>query len=194
MICLSLGLPSVQQKIKEIVLQEIMKKTENRISIGNLRFYPFNRLHIEEVYTTDLKNDTLFYAEKITAGFDFFKLIRNQFEIQSVEIDNFYLNISQDSLNAPFNFQFLIDAFDSGATQPADSLNLQLAINRIMLNNGRLRYDVISEPFEEPGIFDFNHVNIKNLQLNTRMKLNNFDDWRAEIINLTFEEKSGFTV
>ena len=164
-----------------------MNKTESRISIGNLRYSPFNRLLLEEVYATDLNNDTLFYAEKINAGFDFIKFLRKQFLIHSIEINNFDLSISKDSINAPFNFQFLIDAFVSDKSQPDEKSNLQLAINRIKLNNGHLRYDVFSKPFQNPDILDFNHVDIRNFQLNTKLYFNNPENWNCGIKNLSFD-------
>ena len=178
-----------------LVLQEITKKTRNTISIGNLRFSPFNRLQLEELYASDLKNDTLLYVEKLNAGFDLFKLFRKQFVIYSVEIDRFDLRISKDGSNAPFNFQFLIDAFASDTTRLADSSNLQLAIDHIQLKNGHLRYDVFSEPFfQAPDIFDANHIDIRDLQLDTKFHLLNSDDWNGSIENLSFDEKSGFAL
>ena len=171
-----------------------MKKTDSKISIGNLRFRPFNRLQLEEIYAADLKNDTLLYVEKFSADFDFFKLLRKQFVIHSVEIDNFDLCISKDSLNAPFNFQFLIDAFSSDTAQTADSSKLQLALSHILLKDGRLRYDVFSEPFQDLGLFDANHVEIRNLQLNAGLHFSSLEDWSASVEKLSLDEKSGFAL
>ncbi|MCL1933256.1 MAG: translocation/assembly module TamB [Candidatus Azobacteroides sp.] len=171
-----------------------MKKTNNKISIGALRFRPFNRLQLEEIYAADLKNDTLLYAKKLNAAFDLFKLMRKQFVIRSVEAENFDLHISQDSTNAPFNFQFLIDAFASDTTQSADNSNLQLTVDHILLKNGHLRYDVLSEPAQAAGLFDVNHAEIRNLQLDAKLYLNNSEDWNGSIENLSFDEKCGFAL
>ena len=162
--------------------------------IGNLRYSPFNRLQLEEIYVSDLNNDTLLYAGKINADFDLFKLFRKQFIIHSVEIDRFDIRIFKDSINAPFNFQFLIDAFASDTIQPADSSSLQLAIEHILLKNGRLRYDVFSEPFQAPGMFDVNHADILDLQLDAKLHYESPEDWSGSIENLSFDEKSGFTL
>ena len=175
-------------------MQEITKKTKSAISIGNLRFSPFNHLQLNEIYATDLKNDTLLYVEKLNAHFDLFKLLRKQFVIHSVELDNFDLHISKDSANAPFNFQFLIDAFASDTTQTADSSKLQLAIERIQLKDGRLRYDIFSEPLQAPNLFDANHIDIDNLQLNAKLHFTGLEDWSGAIVNLSLDEKSGFAL
>ena len=169
-----------------------MNKTKSKISIGNLRFRPFNNLQLEEIYAADLKNDTLLYAKELNAHFDFFKLLRKQFVIHSVELKRFDLHVSKDSLNAPFNFQFLIDAFASDTTQTPDSSKLQLAIDRIQLKDGRLHYDIFSEPAQNPNLFDVNHIDIRNLQFDADLHFNKTEDWSGSINNLSLNEKSGF--
>ena len=175
-------------------MQEIRKKTNSKISIGNLRFYPFNRLQLEEIYAADLKNDTLLYVEKLNANFNLLKLFRKQFVIHSVEFDNFDIRISKDSLNAPFNFQFLIDAFASDTTQSTDNSNLRLAIDHISLKNGDIQYNILSEPFQAPDLFDANHIAVRNLQLNANLHLNGLKDWNSSIDRFSFDEKAGFSL
>ena len=191
---LLLELPPVQQKIKEVALQAIMEKTKSRISIGNLRFRPFNRLQLEEIYAADLNNDTLFYAEKADASFDLFKLLRKKFIIHSIELDRFDLHVYRDSVDVPFNFRFLTDAFASDTTQTADSSSLQLAIDHIRLKDGHLRYDVLSEPLQPPGLFDANHIDIHNLQLDAKLHYAGIDDWSSSVDNFSLDEKSGFAL
>ena len=171
-----------------------MKKTKNTISIGNLRFRPFNRLQLEEVYAADLKNDTLLYAAKLNAHFDLFKLMRKQFVIHSIEADNLNVHVSKDSANAPFNFQFLADAFSSDTVQTDDSSKLRLVIDRIQIKGGRFRYDVFSEPLPTQDLFDVNHIDISNLQLSAKLHFTDLDDWSSSIENFSLNEKSGFAL
>jgi len=193
-ICLLLLLSPVQQKIKEFALQEVMKMTKSQMSIGSLRFRPFNHLYIEEIYAADLKNDTLLYAKKLDAKFDLFKLMRNQLVIHSIEIDHLDMRVSQDSIGAPFNFQFLVDAFVSDSTQTTDSSSIQLAIDQIQVRNGCLRYDIFSESPQMPGVFDANHIDIRDIQLNAELNFNNPEDWSASMEKFSFNEKSGFAL
>ena len=186
-------LPPVQQKIKEIVLQEITQKTGSEISIESFRAYPLGRFKLEEIYASDLKNDTLLYAEKMYVGINIFRLFQNKIVVNSVEISHFDLHISKDSLNASFNFRFLIDAFASDKPKQDSSL-LHLDIKRILLHDGSLSYDVFSEPFLEAGILDFNHIDINNLYLNTKLHFDNVDNWSTSVENLAFDEKSGFAL
>ncbi|GHT38805.1 DUF490 domain-containing protein [Bacteroidia bacterium] len=189
-----LCLPPVQQKIKDIALAEIMKKTHNQMSIGELRFRPFNQIQLKEVYANDLQGDTLLYVEKLSAGFDLFKLLDNQLLIQSVDLENFVANVQKDSMNGDFNFQFLIDAFASGEPDTTTSSSMTIQIHDIKLKEGRLHYDILSEPALKDSLFDYNHIHLSHLQ--SDIDLNSIDMKHLDIrINqLAFIEKSGLNV
>jgi hypothetical protein len=190
LVYLLLRLPPVQQKIKNFALKEIMKKTKNQIHIGNFKFSPFNHIRLEDVYISDLQSDTLFYAKSLDASFNLFKLSKKQLLIKSVEAGDFDIRVSMDSAGSPFNFQFLIDAFASDSPAP-DSSAMRIEIDKVILKNGNISYDVLSEPHLADSLFDVNHISIRNI----RAKIH----WQSldllSLINLTslsFTEKSGF--
>jgi hypothetical protein len=179
---LLLWLPPVQQKIKRFALNELMKITQNQISIGELRFRPFNQLKLKEVYVSDLKGDTLLFVGKLSTQFDLFQLLHNRLLIKSAELDDFTIKINKDSLNADFNFQFLIDAFasDNPSTTPS---KLIIQINDIALKNGRLHYSV-----------DTNHFYIYDFNADIQLKFKDLENLDASINRLTLKEKSGLDI
>jgi hypothetical protein len=191
---LLLWLPPVQQKIKDVVLRELMKETQGKMSIGNLKFSPFNHLLLEDIYAADLKGDTLLYAENLKAGFNLFKLLNNQLLIHSVELDNFAVHLSKDSINSPYNFQFLADVFASDTTQTEDTKKMIVEISDLLLKNGRLTYDVISEPFAESGLLDFNHIDIMDFNATVHLKSIDLENLDIAVPDLLFKEKSGFSM
>ncbi|MDR1737652.1 MAG: translocation/assembly module TamB domain-containing protein [Candidatus Symbiothrix sp.] len=184
-----LWLPSVQQKIKDIALSELMRMTHNRITIGQLTFYPFNSLQLREVYIEDLHGDTLLYAETLSAKFDLWHFRQGQFKIQSVKLSDFSLQLRQDSIDADFNFQFLIDAFASDADADT-SQAIYLSLQAIALQNGRISYDVLSAPQLADTVFDTNHVSLYDLQSRLSGKINP-DNLNFQLKSLSFREKSG---
>jgi hypothetical protein len=189
-----LWLPPVQQKIKDVVLQEVMKKTQGQLSVENLQFRPFNHLLLENVYAADLKGDTLFYVENLNLGFNLFKLLDKQLLIRSVELDNFAVHFSKVSIDSPFNFQFLVDAFASDTTQSADNKKMVIEIDDLILKNGRLTYNILSEPFSEPNLLDVNHVDIRDFRTNIHLKSIDLEKLNVSISELSFREKCGFTL
>jgi hypothetical protein len=191
LIYLLLWLPPVQQKIKDFALHEVMKKTQNRMSVGNLKFSPFNRIRLSDVYISDLQGDTLLYAANLDAGFNLFKLLNDQLLIHSVEMADFNIRVSQDSAGSPFNFQFLIDAFASDSLS-SDSSALQIEIDKIILKNGDLSYHVLSETYLADSLFDLNHLSVQNFQAQIHLPSVDPENLNASIKNLSFTEKSGF--
>ncbi|MDR1611042.1 MAG: translocation/assembly module TamB domain-containing protein [Candidatus Symbiothrix sp.] len=166
-----------------------MKKTKNQMHIGNLKFSPFNHIRLENVYVSGLQGDTLLYAGSLDAGFNLFKLADKKLLIHSVELDDFNIRISRDSTGATFNFQFLIDAF---ATPSSDSSAMQIEIDKVILNNGNLSYNVLSETYLADSLFDVNHISVQNLQAGIHLQSIDPENLKADIAYLSFTEKSGF--
>jgi len=177
-----------------MALSELMKTTQNQINIEKLHFRPFNQLELETVYVNDLKGDTLLFVENLSTKFDLFKLLENQLVIKSVDLDNFTINVNKDSLNADFNFQFLIDAFASETPDTTSTSNLFIQIKDVALKNGRLKYDIFSEPFLEDNLFDANHIHIYDFGAD--MNINSIDIEKLDVSlnQLFFKEISGFDV
>lgn len=159
--------------------------------IGNLKFSPFNQIRLEGVYISDLQDDTLFYAANLDAGFNLLKLLNKQLLIHSVEADNFNIRISRDSTGSLFNFQFLIDAFAS-ESQSSDSSAIQIEIDNVILKNGNLSYNILSEPYLADSLFNINHISIQNLQADIHLQSIDLENLKTDVANLSFTEKSGF--
>ena len=160
------------------------------MSVGNLRFSPFNHILLENIYVSGLQGDTLLYVENLDAGFDLFRLLDKKLLIHSVELDNFNIRISRDSSGSAFNFQFLIDAFASDPSP--DSSAMQIEIDKVILNDGNLSYNVLSEPHLADSLFDANHISIRNLQAEIHLQFIDPENSEADIASLSFAEKSGF--
>jgi hypothetical protein len=170
-----------------------MKTTHNQMAIGELHFHPFNRIKLEDVYVEDLQGDTLLYAGEVTAKFNLFKLLNNQLLVQSVDLENFVVNIRKENPDSAFNFQFLIDAFASDKPDTTAS-NLRIQIRDIALKEGRLRYDILSEPALNDSLFDFNHIHISHLQSDIDLNSIAVENPDATVHHLSFIEKSGLNV
>ncbi|MDR2057940.1 MAG: translocation/assembly module TamB domain-containing protein [Dysgonamonadaceae bacterium] len=188
-----LWLPPVQQKIKDVALAEIMKKTHNRIRIGKLSFHPFNRLQLDDVFVEDLKGDTLLFVKNVSASFNLFRLLDKQLLIHSVGLEHFIIRINKDNSDAKFNFQFLIDAFQS-EKQDTTSSGMIIQISDIALKNGRLYYDILSSPTPKEGVFDANHIYISNFT--AEIALNSIDLKKLDtaVKRFSFIERSGLNV
>ncbi|MDR1682041.1 MAG: hypothetical protein LBS25_01425, partial [Candidatus Symbiothrix sp.] len=192
LVYLLLWLPPVQQKIKNIALSEVIKRTHNRIEIRELSFRPFNYIRLSGIYVEDLRGDTLVYVENLSARFDLWRLKDKQLIINSIQLNDFVAKVAGDSANADFNFQFLIDAFASD-TPDTTSFVMQWQISDIQLKNGRLHYDMLDKPVSEDGLLDVNHIKINNLALKTELD-NAGDIWNIRLKQFSCSEQKGLQI
>ncbi|MDL2222902.1 translocation/assembly module TamB domain-containing protein [Bacteroidales bacterium OttesenSCG-928-M11] len=171
-----------------------MKITKNRISIEELSFRPFNRLELKNVYVEDLQGDTLAYIQTLSASFDIFKMLDDQLLIKSVDVDHFLANISKENPEADFNFQFLIDAFASDEPDEDTPSSLEIKIHDVSIRNGRVNYDILSEPKMPDNEFDFNHIHLKDI--NSELDINSIDieNLGVTVERFALKEESGLDI
>jgi len=184
---------SVQQWIKNKVQIELSKKIDSEFTIGEIKFIPFNSLKLYDVFVKDRQGDTLVFAGEISGSVKLFPLIKNKLVITGITLSDFSVNISQDSLTTPMNFQFLIDAFTSKDTVENTPSSLIISIDNILVSNGKIRYDVHSEP-ETPGIFNGSHLQIDSLHSKISLKSIRLEKLDTEIKYLSLIEKSGIRI
>ncbi|MDR1369090.1 MAG: translocation/assembly module TamB domain-containing protein [Dysgonamonadaceae bacterium] len=177
-IYLLLWIPFVQQKVKDIAISEVTKKTGNKIKIEKLSFRPFNKLTLDKVYIADLKGDTLLYIGTLNAGFDLLQLLNDRLLIKSVELDNVTAKVYRDSLDSSFNFQFLMDAFASEDTaKTKEPSKMSIEIDDVTIKNGTVNFD---------------HIHLTDFNLGIRIKSIEPEKLNMHLKHLSFKEQSGF--
>lgn len=188
-----LSIPSVQQKAKDITVRELKQLLHTELSIAKVTIHPFNKISITDLYLQDLHGDTLLYTNRLSAGFEILPLFRHQLIFTTAQLFGFDVNIHRETPQSKPNFQFLIDAFRSKDTlNPKRHIDIQ--INSLLVRRGSLRYDVWSEPHKEPGQFDKNHIEVKNLLSTLSLRSLQKDSINAYVKRLSFDEKSGLSL
>lgn len=186
-----LNMSSVQEYIKDKLVDELRSKLSTDLNIGSLYIQPFNTIQLNDIYLNDREGDTILIAEKIYAGFDLLPLLNNSLVITDARLADFEIYLSKDDPNTPLNIQFIIDAF-----KPKESTNnnkLDVKINSINITNGNLHFDVEDRP-AETNKFDPNHIQISNLNAKLALKSLNTDSLNIQIKKLELKEKSGLVI
>ena len=189
---LLLSIPSVQQKVKVISERELSQLFKTRLTIKHVQIYPFNKVVLEDVCLYDQKNDTLLYAQKLAAGFSPFALLEHRLIFTTAQLFDFKVDIKQDTPHSPTNFQFLIDALTPQKKKRDNPFDIQL--NTILVRRGSARYNILSEPYKEPGTFDKNHILLNNIVSTVSLKALRKDSININVRRISFEEKSGFSL
>ena len=185
-----LNIPSVQGKMASIISNELRKVLKTEISVGHIELGLFNRLHVENVLLNDLEGEEMLNVHRLSARFEWKPLLDGRIVINSIQLIGFDVRLKKENPEAIPNFQFVLDAFASKDTLQ-EPTNLDLRINSVLINRGKVSYDVLSEP-ETPGKFNVSHIGINDLSASISLKAFRNDTLNAIIRRLAFKEQSGF--
>ena len=184
-----LNVPFVQKKLSAAISSELSKLLNTEVSVGHIELGFLNRLHIEDVRLNDLEGDEMLNVHRLTTRFEWKPLLDGKVVVNSIQLIGFDVQLRKETPDAIPNFQFVLDAFASKDTLKEPS-NLDLRINSILINRGKVSYDVLSVP-ETPDRFNASHVNVQNLSASISLKALHNDSIHAIVRRMAFHEKSG---
>lgn len=191
---ITFSIPRVQKYAANIAIEKLKPKLKTEVSIKGIRIKLFNTVVINGLYVEDQQQDTLLYVDKLSAKLAFMDLFRNSLTLTKVGMENFVADVNRADADAPFNFQFIIDAFaktDTTQTEPGKPLLIR--IDDLVMKNGQLSYNILSEP-ETSGLFNPNHLVADNFNLRAKMRFLNEEDMRFIVSHLTLQEHSGLVI
>ena len=106
--------PAVQNFAKDKAITFLNGKIKTKTSLDKIAISFPKNIVLEGFYFEDEKKDTLLAGKRLEVDIDLFKILNNQIEINSVELEGVTASISRDK-DSIFNFDYIIKAFDSGA-------------------------------------------------------------------------------
>lgn len=189
---ITFSLPPIQKWAAGYALEKLEPAIGTNASLDGIRIRLFNTVELNGLYVEDQKQDTLFYADRISARIRALDLLRNRLTVQKTGIENFKANVYRNTAEEPFNFQFIIDAF----TSEKDTLvvkkekdSMLITGEDIILKNGTINYNILSEP-ETPGQFNVNHFSVYNFNFKANAYFQSIGDMKANIDILSFVENN----
>ncbi len=116
---LVLGLtPWGQSFVTKQANRYLASKLDTPFRIGKISYQIPDWIQLEDVYFQTPKGDTLLSGGRLRVDLDMLGLIQGRVALNQIELDKIRLNVTRTLPDTAFNFNFLIDAFSSGA--PAD--------------------------------------------------------------------------
>ena len=133
LIMLLIQIPFVQDKLKDKAVTYLEGKIHTKVAIAHINLGLPKNVVIEGVYLESQQKDTLLYAGKVDVNISLFKLIDNQVEINSVDLNTLTANIAR-SKDSVFNFDYIIKAFASKEPAKPDSKPMKISVDKINLD------------------------------------------------------------
>jgi len=133
----------VQNFARKKVVSYLDNKLKTKVEIGKLDIDFPTTLSLQNIFIPDLSKDTLLYGKEIKVDIDMVKLISKNIDIKEITLNGIVAKVKRLPPDSTFNFQFIIDAFNSPGKTPksnSDTSSMQMSIDRILVNKTRIIY------------------------------------------------------
>ncbi len=129
-----------QKQLSNLIFRQLEKQIGTSVE-GKLSFSIPDWVHLDDLLLLDQKNDTLLYSQKAYLDVALFRLFKSELVIEQVELENTVANI--DRKDGVFNFDYIVEAFSSGASAPEDTASaaLKIILNGMDVKNLNVKYE-----------------------------------------------------
>lgn len=138
-IVIAVQIPAVQNFLKDKAVAYLEKKIKTKVKIDRLSIAFPKRIVLSGIYFEDQKHDTLLAGKEIRVDIGMFALLKSEVNVDYLSLDGIRANIYRVKPDTSYNFQYIIDAFNSGPEKektPKDtSSSMQFHLNKIIVNN-----------------------------------------------------------
>ena len=180
---------TVQTWLTQLIANNLSESIGAEIGVGGVDFSPFKTLVLNDLYILDLHSDTLFKTNSLGIDIDEFDLDKKIIQLHEVELHNPCIKLKRYQNESDFNYQFLIDQFNSDDT--TGSWKIQLSSLEI-LNAKILFKDENKVDSVDQAIVNFNDLEIVNININATDLFIIDDTIKTNIKFLCLKDKSGF--
>ncbi|WP_266366293.1 translocation/assembly module TamB domain-containing protein [Tellurirhabdus rosea] len=186
--------PWGQTLVTRQVNRYLAKKLQSPFRIGRIAYRLPDWIELNDVLFITPKGDTLLSGQRLYVNMDMLGLLQSRIAINEVELDKVRLNVnrlkaSPNDQSPDFNFQYIIDAFDTGAPpkpQDTTAAPLDISLTAALLKDVRIRYhddvvgmelntylDSLRTTFDKTNLnrsqFHLNEATIDGLAANVRL-------------------------
>lgn len=161
-----------------------------KVEIGAVDIVLFRFVDLKNVYIEDQAQQPILKLKHLFLGLNKFKLLQNKLLINELRMYGGKAAISHGLKEGQYNFTFLVDYFSSDS-QGQSSTNFQVQLANLSLEHIDFSYHDLRKDTATFGV-DFDHIELKELQLNAKQISTNGSDFKCQIRNLSFIERSGF--
>ncbi|HET6227119.1 MAG TPA: translocation/assembly module TamB domain-containing protein [Bacteroidia bacterium] len=171
----------------------LSNRLHTKVSIGTVEIEFFKTVVLNDVYIEDLHKDTLLYAKTLKVNINQLNLADQIINIKSISLIKATIALVKYHADEDFNYQFIIDSFESKEKKQKKNSPVDFRIEEIRLDNFSFAYKNEHDTLITTGV---NYFDLETKAINARLlnfKLDH-DTIYAGIDYLSAVEKSGFVL
>ncbi len=186
-----LSVPAVQNFITDKLTASITEKTGMVIDVDRVRIKRYSHIEAEGLFLGDLRNDTLLYAQKVSANLSKAAIAQGRIVVSDVEADNALVKIYMiDKAEVLTNVKEVMLAFGFDPDAPREPSDFEMEINDVRLENSRFVYQDRFMTQSDGGMHYFD-MDFKDLSAGSRSIKVIGDSISMELHDINFHDKSG---
>lgn len=178
------------------ICEKLSEKLQTRVNIEQVEVNWLNQIGLNDIIVFDQNDDTLFQARRATISLEVIPLLQKKLTINTVQLIDFMLSMSKDSLNAKPNYDFIVEAI-----MPKNEDNQQrkfindISLNALLLRQGTISYDVKDQaPSQTTNIPDPNHILLHNISASLAVNISHITGLNVKLKRMAMQERSGFNL
>lgn len=139
----ALQVPSVQTWAAGKAAVWLSESLSTEVRVGGVDIDFFKTVVLEDIYVADQHGDTLLSARRLSADIGIFDLFGSEIYLNEAKLEGAAVNLRRTGQDSVFNYQFIIDAFDSGTPADTTAAPWTFGIGQLDLEN--VRFDMLDE-------------------------------------------------
>ncbi|MBD2702110.1 translocation/assembly module TamB domain-containing protein [Spirosoma sp. BT702] len=162
--------PWGEQFVTKQVNSYLAKRLQSPFHIGRISYSIPDWIELEDVFFKTPKGDTLLDGGRMRVDLDMWGLLNNRIALNQIELERVRVNITRTLPDTAFNFQYILDAFDTGtAPEPSDTVSTPMKINLtgIALRDVRIRYKDDVAGADVNAVLDSLNAKFSDMDVNT---------------------------
>lgn len=137
------NLTPVQNFLVRKATHILQDKLKTKVSIDHVRINFLNKVLVQGVYVEDRAGDTLLYAGELQTRITDWFIFKKEIPVVSyVGLKDAYVHLYRTNQSKEWNYQFIIDAFDTGPKKKKQPKNdFEIDIDKVALSNVKFHMD-----------------------------------------------------
>lgn len=191
LLLMSMRLGFVKSRIASYASAEITGKFGIPLDVAEVEVRGLNDVRLRNVVLRGIDGDTIVCAEEARVYLQTKRLLRGEVRVNTLVFAAPDVRLIRTAPGEDLNIQFLVDLLSRDKKEEKSKIDLR--INQLLMYDGRLSYDVLSEARDSAG-FDPEHIAVTDFACNMSLKELRDDRLDLNIRSISGKEGSGFTV
>jgi hypothetical protein len=142
LITILIQIPAIQNFAKNKAVSFLEDKIKTKVEIGKIEIGLPKKIVLENIYFESQQKDTLLAGKKIAVNINLVKLLDNQIEINSLDLEEITTHITRNQ-DSVFNFDYIIKAFVSEQKKPktTNKAGMKFSVEKINLDKIKVKFN-----------------------------------------------------